>query len=449
MPFSGTPLPRIDSFVPTVMAIVFVTDLVTAVLLFGQFSATGSHALMMLASGYLFSSLIAVPYTLTFPGAFAPAGLLGAGSQSAAWLNVSMRFGLAVATVGYALLSSGKHTKGSIEPSRRPAIFWSAAIVIVLVCALTAAVTAAHDFMPHVLEGGRPSPLGYYANGLIALTNVFALLLLWSRGKSVLDLWLMVAVSALIMETALVALLVPSRFSVLFYAARVISLLVSKVVLIVLLSETMRLYTRLSISNRNLQRERANRLAGAEAAVAAIAHEIRQPLASMSIRAGAGQRFLDRTSPDLVETKLLFEQIKSDSFRASELFESFLALSRESNQVSGVVDMNELALEVIELLHNELGAHNVTTTTKLSPELPIIPGSRGQLREVLLNLMHNAIEAMPTTNAPRVIGVATEYLDSDSVLISLQHTGPGLIPKNCRGPLIRSSPRRQTERDWD
>ena len=115
VPFSGTPLPRLDSFIPTVMAIIFVTDLVTAVLLFGQFSATGSRALLMLASGYLFSSLIAIPFTLTFPGAFAPTGLLGAGSQSAAWLNVSLRFGLAAATVGYALLSSGKHTKGSIE----------------------------------------------------------------------------------------------------------------------------------------------------------------------------------------------------------------------------------------------------------------------------------------------------------------------------------------------
>ena len=75
-------------------AIIFVTDLVTAVLLFGQFSATGSRALLLLASGYLFSSLIAIPFALTFPGAFAPTGLLGAGPQSAAWLSVSIRFGL-------------------------------------------------------------------------------------------------------------------------------------------------------------------------------------------------------------------------------------------------------------------------------------------------------------------------------------------------------------------
>ena len=200
-PFASIPLPRIDSFIPTMMAIIFVTDLVTAVLLFGQFSATGSRALLVLASGYLFSSLIAIPFALTFPGAFAPTGLLGAGPQSAAWLSVSIRFGLAVATVGYALLTSGKHTKDSIEPSPRPAIFWSVAIVIVVVCALTSAVTAGHDFMPRLLLDGNVLPLGHYANGMIALTNVLALLLLWSRGKSVLDLWLMVAVCALIAET--------------------------------------------------------------------------------------------------------------------------------------------------------------------------------------------------------------------------------------------------------
>ena len=228
-----------------------------------------------------------------------------------------------------------------------------------------------------------------------------------------------------------------------------ISLLVSKVVLIVLISETMRLYARLSIANRNLQRERANSLAGAEAAVAAIAHEIRQPLASMSIRAGAGHRFLDRTSPDLTEAKLLFEHIKADAFRASELFESFLTLSREGGQASGLVDMNELALEVIELLHNELGAHNVTTTAKLAPELPLIPGSRGQLREVLLNLMHSAIEAMPTINAPESLASQPSILIPIRFSFHCNTLAPALTPMSCLGFLIGLSPRRQRARDWD
>ena len=246
-PFATIRLPPIDSFIPTMMAIVFVTDLVTAVLLFGQFSTTGSRALLVLASGYLFSSLIAIPFTLTFPGAFAPTGLLGAGVQSAAWLNVFHRFGLAAAIVGYALLTSGKHTNGSIETSRRPAIFWGVAIVIIVVCALTSAVTAGHDLMPRLLgDGATVLPLGYYALGMIALTYALALLLLWFHGKSVLDLWLMVAAFALLTENALAALLIPSRFSVAFYASRLIFLIVSKVVLIALLSETLMLNKRLA-----------------------------------------------------------------------------------------------------------------------------------------------------------------------------------------------------------
>jgi hypothetical protein len=89
-PFAATPLPRIDSFIPVILAIIFVADLVTAVLLLSQLAA---RALLVLANGYLFSALIVIPHALTFPGAFAPEGLLGAGVQSSGWLNVFWHFG--------------------------------------------------------------------------------------------------------------------------------------------------------------------------------------------------------------------------------------------------------------------------------------------------------------------------------------------------------------------
>ena len=90
-----------------------------------------------------------------------------------------------------------QHTKGSIGRSPRPAIFWSVAIVIFVVCALTLAVTAGHDLMPRVMGDNTVLPLGYYAPGISHVTNVLALSLLWFRGKSVLDLWLMVVTCAL------------------------------------------------------------------------------------------------------------------------------------------------------------------------------------------------------------------------------------------------------------
>src|SRR5215831_13373719 len=81
-PFAPTQLLRVNSFVPTVAAINSISNLATAGLLFKYFSRTASRGLLMLASGYLFSALIVIPWALTFPGAFAPTGLLGSGLQS-------------------------------------------------------------------------------------------------------------------------------------------------------------------------------------------------------------------------------------------------------------------------------------------------------------------------------------------------------------------------------
>ena len=62
----------------------------------------------MLANGYLFTALIAIPYALTFPGSFAPKGLLGAGYQTAGWLYLFWHCGLPVAIIAYALAEGGE-----------------------------------------------------------------------------------------------------------------------------------------------------------------------------------------------------------------------------------------------------------------------------------------------------------------------------------------------------
>ena len=90
--------------------------------------------------------------------------------------------------------------------------------------------------------------------------------------------------------------------------------------------------------------------------------------------------------------------------------------------------MNALALEAIELLHKDLNDNNVVAHTMLASELPTIQGNRSQLREVILNLLQNSIEAMATTTKQRVISVVTARHDADSISISLQDTGPGIDP---------------------
>jgi hypothetical protein len=67
-PLSTQPLGRIDAFMPAYGTAIFVSDSITAVLLFAQFSVLRSPALLALASGYLWSGFIAIPWVLTFPG---------------------------------------------------------------------------------------------------------------------------------------------------------------------------------------------------------------------------------------------------------------------------------------------------------------------------------------------------------------------------------------------
>jgi hypothetical protein len=87
-PLSTIQLGRIDPFVPAYATAMFVIDFITAVLLFAQFSILRSRALLVIASGYLFTALIVIPWMLTFPGIVTPTGLLGGGLQTAIWLNV-------------------------------------------------------------------------------------------------------------------------------------------------------------------------------------------------------------------------------------------------------------------------------------------------------------------------------------------------------------------------
>jgi Membrane-associated sensor, integral membrane domain len=107
-PFINAPLPRADAFIPSLETAIAFTDLVTSVLLFAQFSIIRWRALQVLASGFLYTALIVIPHILTFPGAFAPAGLLGAGLQTTAWLYVFWHAGSPLAIIGYVLLKDAE-----------------------------------------------------------------------------------------------------------------------------------------------------------------------------------------------------------------------------------------------------------------------------------------------------------------------------------------------------
>src|SRR5689334_12904346 len=81
-PFVRVHLVKMPAFIPSYEAVLFFIDLITAILLFDQFARLRSTAVLVLAGGYLFDALVIIPHALSFPGAFATTGLLGAGPQT-------------------------------------------------------------------------------------------------------------------------------------------------------------------------------------------------------------------------------------------------------------------------------------------------------------------------------------------------------------------------------
>ena len=430
-PFAAKQVVRIDSFVPTTEAIIFVTSLTTAVLLFSQFSIHGFRELLLLGSGYLFAALIVIPHALSYPGAFAPKGLLGPGIQATPWLYTFWHFGFSAVVLGYACLLDINSKKPFIYNSGVPAICLSTGIVVTLVGALTWSVTAKEEYWPRLLANEFDfTPLTNYVTAMPLVTSVLAFIVLWIRRRSVLDLWLAVAIFATVVEQAISCLFVFNRYSVGTHAVRTFSVIVSTIVLCALLSESVRVYASLVRTNQMLRRERENKLTNLAAVVAAITHELRQPLTGISTKSAAARRYLGQEPPKIDRAQALLGDLAGASLRIDEVLKSVGALFRSTNPQQEPIDVNKLILEAIQVMRDELARHDIIVNTQLADELPPIVGHRGQLQEVLLNLMQNAVDAMRTiADRRRMIRVGTELEGAKAVVISVEDSGPGIEPK--------------------
>ena len=104
---------------------------------------------------------------------------------------------------------------------------------------------------------------------------------------------------------------------------------------------------------------------------------------------------------------------------------------KKDGQAKAPQDVNKLIREVLTLVRSDLENQRVSVRTELFDELPQVPASLVQLRQVAVNLIMNAIDAMSTVvNRPRVLQVRTEVHESGYLLIAVEDTGMGIDPKN-------------------
>lgn len=257
VPFAGVPLAPVPAFVASYQSALAINDLITAILLFSQFAMLRSRALLLLASGYLFTAAAAIAHALTFPGLFAPAGLLHAGSQTTVWLFMVWHGGFPALVLGYALL---KDEDGGARTTRSPGseIVGSAAAVVVAMIAVIYLVTGGHDLLPVLLSGGRYTATMIGVVSAVWCLCLAALLVLGiRRPHTVLDIWLMVVLCAWLFDIALSAILNVARFDLGFYAGRIYGLCAASLVLAVLLFDNVALQAEMSRLLEKLRRQSA------------------------------------------------------------------------------------------------------------------------------------------------------------------------------------------------
>ncbi|WP_454622354.1 MASE4 domain-containing protein [Bradyrhizobium cenepequi] len=250
------PLTPVPAFVASYQSALAINDLITAVLLFSQFAILRSRAMLLLASGYLFTAAAATTHALTFPGLFAPTGLFGAGSQTTVWLYMVWHGFFPLMVLGYALSKGNDGAR--IRGSTMSAIIGSVAAVVVAMAVFTWIVTAQHDRLPVLLSGGRYTPVMIGVVSTVLFFCVAALGALWLRKPhSVIDVWLMVVLCAWLFDIALSAMLNVARFDLGFYAARIYGLCAASFVLAVLLIDNVALQAEMSRLLRVVRRQAA------------------------------------------------------------------------------------------------------------------------------------------------------------------------------------------------
>lgn len=430
IPFINSQLPSVNATIPAIETAILINDLITSALLFSQFSITRRWALLVLASGYLFTALIVIPHELIFPGAFTPTGLLDAGLQSSAWLYTFWHAGLPLAVIAYVLLRDADIEASVSGQSLAAVIGLSVAAVIGLVCGLTWIATAGDWLLPRIfLDRVHADPSRIWQTGAVDLSlTACALALLWFRRRSVLDLWLMVMCCTWLLELTMTAVLLNTRYSVGWYASRLYTLTASIVVLLVLLSETTALYANLARSVMRQRGDRQARQIAMDAMAASIAHEVNQPLAAMVANADAALLLLVQATPNLHELRAALEDIVNNGHRASEVIGGIRSMFQKDVHGRLALDANDIVREVLTMVELDLRNYRVSVTTDLRENLPQLFADRGQLHQVFLNLIMNAIEAMGSvTNRARVLRVNSDIVqEPPGVVVAIEDSGTGI-----------------------
>ena len=447
-PFARVPLPRIEAFIPIYDSTFALANLVTAGFLLVGFNRSRLRAVLVLASGYLFTSLIAVPHMLTFPDLFSSSSLLGAGPQTSAWLDTFRHGGFPLFVICYALLKRRGSMGGQPDAEKRSKIMPGAAAGAVAgVCLLTLFATAGHQLLPRIVDGEGYTAAMVAVNVPVLLLSLIALAILASRPRySILDLWLIVILCAWMFDVTLSTLFNARRFDIGFYAGSLFGLFAASVGPVVVLVEASRVSSRLDEAlaiaqerNSELARSReelaqAQRLEAIGQLTGGVAHDFNNLLTvvigNLDLISGA------RGNAEKIER--LAQSAMKAARQGEHLVRQLLTYARRQISHPQTVNLNQLIANIENLMHRVIG-EQIEVVSMLSPVLAPVQIDPAQFETAILNLAINSRDAMAgggrVTIETRNVTVDPQRAANDPevtpglyVMIAVSDSGAGMTP---------------------
>jgi two-component system NtrC family sensor kinase len=183
------------------------------------------------------------------------------------------------------------------------------------------------------------------------------------------------------------------------------------------------------LSEMQEQLARSRRLATVGQLAAGVAHEINNPLATITTCAEASLRNMRRSSVGAAEegrdSTFYLEEIVRQAFRCKEITRGLLDLSRQRRAHRVPCNINQMAAQCVRLIEDRVQAESIKLNVNLDPEVGEVATDASMVRQVLDNLMSNALDAIGESG---VISVSTHHEDF-RVAIEVADTGAGIAPE--------------------
>ena len=165
--------------------------------------------------------------------------------------------------------------------------------------------------------------------------------------------------------------------------------------------------------------------------VAGIAHELNNPLASASSLIQTDIELIEEQTEKRQVDKALLEDLNyslRELNKTKEIVKSILDLSRQTQTYTEEVNMNAVIDDALQVLHNQYKTMEITIEKHYDPNLPMIQGNFSNLGQVLINIINNALQALPDVRG--MLTLSTLYRqDIESIVVECRDNGIGIPPE--------------------